>query len=259
MGTWALHTDLDLESCNRHLAVLEAAGLLGMVEEDGATTLHFPQRVAGLPLAGRWEAVPERDWNAEWRASIAPVVIGRVAVHPPWLPAPAVEVALAIEPAQAFGTGHHETTACCLAVLQELALAGRRVLDVGTGTGVLALAALRLGADAAVAVDTDPVAVATARSNAVANGLALDVRTGSVDAAGQRPFDVVVANLDTATLSRLAGELSEALADHGVLVVSGVSIDRLDEASAALAEVGLEARSRAGVEWAVLTARHREG
>ncbi len=256
MTTWALHSPLDLDACNLRLPAFEGAGLLGMVEQDGATTLYFAERVDEVPIPGRWEAIADTDWNAAWRASIAPVVVGRVAVHPPWLEPPAVEVPLAIEPAQAFGTGHHETTAACLTALQELPLDGRRVLDVGTGTGVLALAALRLGAASAVGVDTDPVAVATASANAVANGLALDVREGSTEAVAGDSFDLVVANLDTATVSALAGDLTRALARDGVLVVSGVSVERLDTVLGVLTAAGLVTDARPGVEWALVLARH---
>ena len=257
MTTWALHSPLDLDACNLRLPALEHAGLLGMVEQDGATTLYFAERLDELPIPGRWEAIEETDWNAAWRASIAPVVVGRIAVHPPWLEPPAVEVALAIEPAQAFGTGHHETTAACLTALQELALGGCRVLDVGTGTGVLALAALRLGAASAVGVDTDPVAVATASSNAAVNGLALDVRQGSTEAAAGESFEVVVANLDTATVSALASDLAAVLARDGVLVVSGVSVEHLDTVLETLTAAGLVTDARPGLEWALVLARHR--
>ena len=258
MPTWALHTSLDLDACNVHLTALENAGLLGLVEEDGATTAYFPDRVAGLPIEGRWEPVPDTDWNAAWRASIAPVVVADVAVYPPWLPAPAVAVALEIEPAQAFGTGHHETTAGCLAALQEVALEGCRVLDVGTGTGVLALAALRLGARSAVGIDVDPIAVEAARHNAAANGLPLEVRQGSMEAVADGPFDVVLANVDTDTITAIAGDLAGAIAHDGVLVASGVSLERLPTALDALAGAGIRAATRSGREWAVLIGHHRD-
>ena len=51
-----------------------------------------------------------------------------------------------MEPRQAFGSGSHESTQLVLLMLEDLPIAGRRVLDVGTGSGILALAARALGA-----------------------------------------------------------------------------------------------------------------
>ncbi|MDN3720061.1 50S ribosomal protein L11 methyltransferase [Roseibium salinum] len=56
---------------------------------------------------------------------------------------PAGAIALEIEAALAFGTGHHGTTAGCLEEIDRL-LSLREydsILDLGTGTGVLAIAA----------------------------------------------------------------------------------------------------------------------
>lgn len=255
MTTWALRTGLGMEAVNVHLAALEAAGLLGLAEEDGVATAYFPARVDGLPVHGDWEAVPERDWLAVWKEGLEPVTVGALTVTPPWIDAG--PGAVVIDPGQAFGTGHHETTTGCLAALQELDLAGRRVLDVGTGSGVLAIAAARLGAKGVVGVDTDPLAVAAARANAKVNGVDIDVREGSADAAAPERFDVVVANLDTDTLSRLAGALAERLAPGGTLIASGVSRERQPEAIAALTRAGLPPLCRPGHEWTLLIARAR--
>jgi ribosomal protein L11 methyltransferase len=254
VATWALHTGIDLEEANLHLAELEAAGLLGMVEESGRTTLHFPTQVAELPIAGEWTEIPDTDWHAAWRASVRPVTVGSFTIAPPWLASPGPSM-IVIEPAQAFGTGHHETTTGCLAALLELDLAGRSVLDVGTGTGVLAIAASRLGAAAVTACDTDPLAVEATRENAERNGVAVTVAEGSLEKVPDGVYDAVVANLDTTTLCRLARDLVDRLAPRGWLVASGVSIEREQEAVDAFHAAGLPVLARPGREWVVLTAR----
>lgn len=250
---WALHTEADLEQVNIHLAALQTAGLLGMVEEGGHAVVYLPGRVEGLPVGGRWEAIPERDWLAVWKAGVQPVTAGAVTVTPPWIDAG--PDAIVIEPGQAFGTGHHETTLGCLTALQDLPLDGRGVLDVGTGSGVLAICAARRGAARVVAVDVDPLAVSAAAANARANQVNVDVRLGSTEVVLPERFDVVLANLDTSTLSQVAPALVAVLADSGTLVASGVSLERLAEALDALEAAGLEVEARPGQEWAVLVAR----
>ena len=252
--TWALRTPQSLDEVNVHLPALLDAGLLGIAEDDSGTTIYLPDRV-DVPVPGTWEHVVEQDWNESWKAGIEPVTVGAVTVVAPWLEAPEnAGTVLVIEPAQAFGTGHHETTVRCLAALQEQDLNGRSVFDVGTGTGVLALAARALGAARVLASDTDPLAVTAAATNAARNGLDIDVREGSADAAEGEQFDVVIANLDTTTLSALADELAGCLARGGVLIASGVSNERAAEALAALHAAGLHATADAGREWALLHA-----
>lgn len=251
-AAWALHTALDLERLAVHLPALEAAGLLGIVEEGGRATAYLPARADDLGVEGTWEPIADRDWHEGWKAGIAPVTVGAVTIVPPWLPAPdGAGTVLQIEVGQAFGTGHHETTTGCLAALQELDLTGCSVLDVGTGSGVLAIAAARLGAGRVVGVDTDPLAITAAAENAARNGVDLELAAGSVDAVEGR-FDVVVANLDTTTLSALAGVLAARMAPQGTLVASGVGVPRSAEAEAAFAAAGLAVRARPGREWVVL-------
>lgn len=256
-GTWALHTDLATDEVNVHLPALNAAGLLGIAELQGRATLYLSRQSAGLPVAGRWEHIPDRDWNAAWKADFDPVVVGRVAVVAPWHEPPTAEVTLVVEPAQAFGTGHHETTTACLAALQDIDLGGRSVFDVGTGTGVLALAAKALGAGRVLGVDTDPLSVEAATANAHRNGIEVEVLAGSADVAGGERFDVVVANIDTATLTALAPDLVTCLADGGRFIGSGVSNERIGEALAVLGAAGMDVSATPGREWALLTGAGR--
>ena len=135
------------------------------------------------------EIIPNRDWGEEWRENFHVRRIGRrLWVGPPWqreLPAGAGPDAIhvVIEPAQAFGTGSHETTRLCLEVLEDLVPAqierqedGAALLDVGTGSGILAIAAVKLGARFAVGVEYDPVCEENFRLNASLNGVAAKVR-----------------------------------------------------------------------------------
>lgn len=252
-STWALHTQQSLDEVNVHLAALQDAGLLGVAEQDGRATLYLPRR-APLPVEGEWEELEPQDWNVAWKAALEPVTVGEVTIVAPWHDREANEntVVLVIEPAQAFGTGHHETTTACLEALQSLPLAGRSVFDVGTGTGVLALTARALGAQRVLAVDIDPIAVQTARRNAQINDLTISVEDGSTECAHGEQFDLVIANLDTDTLSGLAAELAGSLRPGGTFVGSGISNERVGEAVRALAGVGLHVSADQGREWALL-------
>lgn len=235
-----------------HRDAFERAGLLGMAEVEGRAVVALRSRCADLDGLGRWEEVADEDWAAAWRAGLDAIRVGPLTITPPWLDHAAADIV--IDPGQAFGTGHHETTIGCLTGLTGLAIAGRSVLDVGTGTGVLAIAAHRLGAARVVAVDTDPVAVGVARANVAVNDADVVVRRGSADAV-EGVFDVVVANLETTTISSVAPHLVARLAPSGTLLASGVSLERADEAAAALTAAGVRVQRREGTEWLVFEGR----
>jgi ribosomal protein L11 methyltransferase len=95
------------------------------------------------------------DWSSRWRTFHRPVTIGgRLHVRPPWTAAPdpgAGLLDIAIEPAQAFGTGAHDTTRLCLELLLLLGTPTGALIDLGCGSGVLAIAACKLGWDPVLA------------------------------------------------------------------------------------------------------------
>jgi ribosomal protein L11 methyltransferase len=214
--------------------------------------------------------VHETDWAEAWKAHFPVLRVGRrVVIRPTWRRhrrAPG-DVVLALDPGRAFGTGLHPTTRLCLAGIERLADAGRlargaardgsaRVLDVGCGSGILAIAAGRLGAGEVLGVDTDPIAVEASIVNARRNRLArrLRFRQGTLPS-GVGPFDVVLANLIASLLVSLARPLRDELRPGGMLLASGIFMDRESEVVAALTEARLRVIDRSAEgDWVALTA-----
>jgi ribosomal protein L11 methyltransferase len=220
----------------------------------------------GLRAIGelRTRIVRETDWADAWKAYFPVLRIGRrIVVRPTWRRhrRQAGDVIIAMDPGMAFGTGLHPTTRLCLAALEPLAdrgeLTGARVLDVGCGSGILAIAALQLGAGSALGVDTDPIAIESTLANARRNRLTrrIRARVGSLPS-GERPFDVVLANLIAGVLVALADGLVAELRPGGTLIASGIFIDRERDVVAALEAAGLVVASRSAEgEWIALVAR----
>lgn len=246
-------------------AQLWSAGALGVWDQGADLVAWFPARDVDAPPGGTWSVEPDRDWQAEWKATIGPVRAGRFEIVPTWLaddhtPRPD-ELTIVLDPGRAFGSGHHATTTLCLELLQDVdreldgGLRDTRVLDVGTGTGILAIGAALLGAREVVAVDVDREAVEVTVENAARNGLSLDARVGSADL-DDRTYDVVLANLVTDTVVALADDLVARVRPGGWLIASGIADDRRERAVDALTTAGLEAPTSVSRDgWTALRGR----
>jgi ribosomal protein L11 methyltransferase len=185
---------------------------------------------AGAPV--EWETFEEVDWMESVLAGLTPVRAGRFLVHGAHDRGKvrANDLAIEIEAGQAFGTGHHETTAGCLRMIGEIARRRRprNALDLGTGSAVLAIAVAKLARIPVLATDIDPVAVAVAQENVRANGTAGLVTTAVATGFGapqfrqRAPFDLVVANILAGPLMALAPQMARHLAPGGDLVLSGI-------------------------------------
>jgi ribosomal protein L11 methyltransferase len=151
---------------------------------------------------------------------------GRLVIVPSWVEHELQpgQLAIRLDPGQAFGTGHHETTRLCLAALEAHIRPGDRVLDVGTGSGVLAIAAVLLGAEHVDAIDIDPIAAEVAQANAAENGVAgaISIRAGKLEPGHGRRYRVAVANISTGANIGLAPVFPEVVEPGGALILSGI-------------------------------------
>lgn len=286
MTTWTALTTLSersrAEGLGEALEALDPAPTgVGVFEvEDGTNTFEVggyfveaPNEVALALLAAVHGAaefavseLPETDWVAHVKRELAPVEAGRFFVYGAHGASrvPNDKIALLIEAAMAFGTGHHGTTLGCLRALDRLADQGFKagvVADVGCGTAVLAMGAAQLWPEArVVASDIDPVAVDVARVNIAANGL--KSRVTALEAAGTAhkdlsgPFDLIFANILKGPLITLAPDIARVTAEGGVVVLSGLLTEQADEIVAHYAQIGFNLEHREDIgEWTALTLR----
>lgn len=206
-------------------------------------------------------ALGAQDWVTLSQQGLEPIVEGRFVVHTSAHPVdpPAGGRAFLIEAGQAFGTGHHATTAGCLAMLDRLA--GERftrVIDIGTGTGLLAFAARHLwpGAEI-VATDIDARAIAVTAENAGRNGIAgvaLIVADGALDdAISARAYDLLIANILAGPLVSMAAEIAAIAAPGATIVLAGLLETQRAAVVAAFAGCGctVGAVDRRG-DWSIL-------
>lgn len=170
------------------------------------------------------------DWVECYKRSVMPVRCGRFAVRASWHeqdPACMASytegglVDILIDPALAFGSGHHESTALCLELLGMMDVCQKRVLDVGCGSGILSIAAAKKGA-VVEACDTDLLAVSESMKNFERNGVTADkIWHGSMEGASGS-YSLIVANLQAMVIMALYEQFCLFTTMGSLLLLSGI-------------------------------------
>ncbi|MCJ7993324.1 50S ribosomal protein L11 methyltransferase [Rhizobium cremeum] len=195
------------------------------------------------------EVIPDIDWIAKSLEGLTPVRAGRFLVHGSHDrdKVQPNDVAIEIDAGQAFGTGHHGTTAGCLEVIEDVTRSRpvANALDLGTGSGVLAIAVRKLLPVPVLATDIDPIAIRVARENARRNGIVegIDFRVApgfhSTAFRERGPFDLIIANILARPLMKMAPQLVANLAPGGSVILSGILAEQRWKVLAAYNGAGL--------------------
>lgn len=193
------------------------------------------------PVSVTSEIITGEDWAHAWKSFFKPMrLTERIVVRPSWedfVSGPG-DIVLEIDPGMAFGTGSHASTHLSLRALEGTILSGTfrdkfpqtKVLDVGTGTGILGMAAAKLGAYRVLGIDIDPEAVKIASENVQRNALGDKMVVISQNLTEiTENFSIILANITYLELVRLCPLLFARLEEEGVLILSGILAEQIQD------------------------------
>lgn len=236
------------------------------------------RRVAALfgdqPPVLNVSRLADQDWVTQSQAGLEPIVAGPFRVRTPDFASEPGTIDFVVPASQAFGTGHHATTAGCLemmALMKARGLGVRNLADIGTGTGLLAFAGLALWPRAlATASDIDPICTGVIEANARANGVSLGPQRGAVvmvvaDGMGdpllraRGPYDLLIANILAGPLADLATDFGRAVVPGGHVLLAGLLTTQEAGVRAAYRRAGFRlARRMVRGDWSILWLRKRQ-
>ncbi len=209
------------------------------------------------PDACTEHTVDEQNWNESWEKNFEPITVGnqcrvRATFHQADSSYP---YEIVISPKMAFGTGHHATTYLMLQEQLRLSHTKKRVMDAGCGTGILSVMAKQRGASPVLAFDIDEWAVNNARENLALNDCTVvELFQGTIaDVKDQRPFDLILANINRNVLLAEMKQYAHHLKPGGQLLLSGFYEEDLALMREAIVAAGLnEVRTDSRDRWVVM-------
>lgn len=272
-GNWDYIDDdlMNLKNCETSVTVYlpdnaQGKEMFDSIKSELSRLKEIDEENAFGRLEYEFKNVCEEDWANNWKQYFKPLCVGdKLLIKPSWEEAPAndTRIILEIDPASSFGTGQHNTTQLCLELLEKNINGSEKVLDLGCGSGILSIAAILLGADYCTAVDIDENSVKIAKENAEKNNIPKEKYTaycgnvitddGLVKTIGNG-YKIVVANIVADVLIGMSDLFSDFLTDDGILIMSGIIVERKDEVIEAVENQGFKVISVAEKDgWAAVS------
>ena len=219
-GNWTISIYAPEEQADDILSRLDRLEIQSKLKKDGN------------PVGWQIEPIENIDWVSRSLKDLSPIRVGRFVVHgshDSTTPKPN-EYSIQIDAGQAFGTGHHGTTAACLELIDRCFIKRRysNILDLGTGSAVLAIAMAKGQHGRILATDIDPIAIEVARKNVQLNGTHGQITCQTADGLNHRifrqsgKFDLIVANILAKPLERLAPSIASMVERSGTVILSGL-------------------------------------
>jgi ribosomal protein L11 methyltransferase len=178
------------------------------------------------------EEKENENWVESWKVHYTPQYIGEgFVVAPPWfqetLPADE-KIKIWIDPAQAFGTGTHETTQLCLEIFEKIyqKLDDKlELLDFGCGSGILGIGALKLKKCRVSFVDCEEESLHNTVVNCCLNNISEDFYECSLEIV-EKKYDFIFANVLTPILLSYGERLHSVLKENGTIILSGILLEQ---------------------------------
>ncbi len=272
-GNWDYIDDdlMNLKDCETSVTVYlpdnaQGKEMFDSIKSELSRLKEIDEENAFGRLEYEFKNVCEEDWANNWKQYFKPLCVGdKLLIKPSWEEAPADDnrIILEIDPASSFGTGQHNTTQLCLELLEKNINGNEKVLDLGCGSGILSIAAILLGADYCTAVDIDENSVKIAKENAEKNNIPKEKYTaycGNVITDNElvktigNGYKIVVANIVADVLIGMSDLFSDFLTDDGILIMSGIIVERKDEVIEAVENQGFKVISVAEKDgWAAVS------
>jgi len=175
-----------------------------------------------------FKILEEKNWEELWKANFKPLKVGKkLVIIPPWekYKANENEVVIIIEPAQAFGTGHHPTTQMMLEnieiFLEKTEQKSLKILDLGCGTGILGIACAKLFKNCKIwAIDIDEEALKACNLNTRLNRVRSKIYIRKE--LPKRNFDLILANIGYRELKKLSDKIKALSQKRTHLFLSGI-------------------------------------